>query len=544
MSTSKLPARPSLESLRKQARKLKRDTVTGNAVAIARANAYLPQARLPLSQRDAQLVLAREYGFLVWKDLLKEVEQRLGRGLEWAVSEARHLIHNNDVEGLQKLLTEYPALVVWKSEKNDGGLLGMATGSFGDSGDSFREEHFTRKACAELLLDAGAVVAPSVCDGLLHSRARGLIDLFHRRNLLPGTLKFVVARGDVDGVRERLGRNADDLVAVEEALMYACHFEYATLAAILLDRWITVDTELGSRIDGGPGRPNFIQYLIENKPDVLDPKPFRPWEVYVKQHVMRAMDDGNLPSFVGLLLSDAWLLSDTSAKFQITLVEKAAATLKDRSAFLKAFLDLDPAILHSPVSPASSGITYDGICRAFIHAFSYGQAHLVPMLRRIWRMPNDLPHAAGSGDFAQVRRWFDPAGAPALGSLTNHFPANDDWVRGNLKWDEPTVQQVLDTAFAFAVMNNHFAIADYLLEHGADINTDWSSHEPATILHELVWHKNYEAMEFLIDRGIDMTIVDYRWRATAVGWAEFAAKDEKLAHWMRDAQQRRDQTLR
>jgi len=34
-----------------------------------------------------------------------------------------------------------------------------------------------------------------------------------------------------------------------------------------------------------------------------------------------------------------------------------------------------------------------------------------------------------------------------------------------------------------------------------------------------VWHKNYEAMQFLIDRGIDMTIRDYRWEASAVGWA-------------------------
>ena len=62
---------------------------------------------------------------------------------------------------------------------NDGGLLGMATESYGDSGDSFREQHFTRAACAELLLDAGTVVSPSVCDGLIASRAKGLIDLFH-----------------------------------------------------------------------------------------------------------------------------------------------------------------------------------------------------------------------------------------------------------------------------------------------------------------------------------------------------------------------------
>jgi hypothetical protein len=114
VTTSKLPARPSLESLRKQAKKLARDIAAGDAGAIARARAQLPQAELPLSQRDAQLVLAREYGFAGWKDLLKEVEQRLGRGLEWAVSEARRIIDDNDVEGLRRLLAEYPALLSWR----------------------------------------------------------------------------------------------------------------------------------------------------------------------------------------------------------------------------------------------------------------------------------------------------------------------------------------------------------------------------------------------------------------------------------------------
>jgi hypothetical protein len=40
---------------------------------------------------------------------------------------------------------------------------------------------------------AGAVVAPSVCEGLIHSRARKLIDLFERRGLLP-------LRGDIYGM--------------------------------------------------------------------------------------------------------------------------------------------------------------------------------------------------------------------------------------------------------------------------------------------------------------------------------------------------------
>src|SRR5215470_18152300 len=104
MTTSKLPARPSLESLRKQAKKLARDIAAGDTAAVARARAHLPQAGLPLSQRDAQLVLAREYGFTGWKDLLKEVKQRVGRGLEWAVREAHRIIHDNDTEGLRQLL--------------------------------------------------------------------------------------------------------------------------------------------------------------------------------------------------------------------------------------------------------------------------------------------------------------------------------------------------------------------------------------------------------------------------------------------------------
>src|SRR5215510_1381586 len=106
MSTSKLPPRPSFDSLLKQAKKLARDIVAVDAAAIARARAQLTQAKLPLSQRDAQLLLAREYGFSGWKDLVKEVKQRLGRGLEWAVSEARRIIHDNDIEGLRQLLAD------------------------------------------------------------------------------------------------------------------------------------------------------------------------------------------------------------------------------------------------------------------------------------------------------------------------------------------------------------------------------------------------------------------------------------------------------
>ena len=37
------------------------------------------------------------------------------------------------------------------------------------------------------------------------------------------------------------------------------------------------------------------------------------------------------------------------------------------------------------------------------------------------------------------------------------------------------MQRVLDTAFAWSGINSHLEVADFLLKHGADINTTWSS---------------------------------------------------------------------
>ncbi len=180
--------------------------------------------------------------------------------------------------------------------------------------------------------------------------------------------------------------------------------------------------------------------------------PAGPWQAFVMRQVVRAVNDGDLTSFVDGLRREAWMLADACVKFQVGLIERAV--LRDREAFITALLDLDPALLHRRVPPPSQAIGF---------AFTYAKTHLLPMLLRIWPLPDDLPHAAGNGDFARVRRWFDAAGKPALGDLANHFPANSASARKDLQWGEPSVQQVLDTALAWAVINNHFEIADFLL---------------------------------------------------------------------------------
>jgi hypothetical protein len=206
------------------------------------------------------------------------------------------------------------------------------------------------------------------------------------------------------------------------------------------------------------------------------------------------------------------------------MLERAA--FRNQQPFIVRLLDLDCAVLHCLTPPQSS---------ALVFAFEYGNAHLVPLLTRIWPLPDDLPHAAGMGDFARVKRWFDAAGRSALGDPNDHYPGNDPRARANLHRGAATVQQVLDVALAWACMNRQ--LASFLLDHGADINTRWGTHEPASILHERAVRNDYQVARFLIDHGIDMTIEDRRWNGTAEGWARYAAGNEEMADFLAAAQQ-------
>ena len=543
MTTSKsLPSRPSLDSLRKQAKKLARDIDAGDTDAIARAQLQLPNIELPLTQRSAQLVIAREYGFAGWQDLTAEVKKRLGNDLERAATDAQVAIHNNDVERLKQLLTEYPALLSWHDVGAERGLLGIATGSYGDSFDSVSEEHFTRADCAELLIDAGAIVIPSVFDDILSSRARGLLQLFHRKGLLPRTLKFFAALGDIDAVRTALDENEN----VTEAFTIVCSFEHESIASLLLDEAISHDPELGALIDRSVGRLAFAKYFIDNRPKHATDIGL--WKAFVMEHVSRAVyswsgsetslkdrrGDSDLTAFVELLRRESWLLGEAFVEFQAQIIERAA--LQGHAEFITALLDLNPAILRRQPPPTSQAIEF---------AFTYANTHVIPVLKHIWSVPDDLPHAAGMGNLSRVKEWFDNSGAPALGKIENHYPSSYYMPEGRVaeysrQWGPLSQQRVLDVALAWSIINGHFDVADFLLQHGADINTTWSSHEPASILHELVWHRNYEAMQFLIDRGIDMTIKDYRWNSTAQGWARYAANDETMAKWLEEAEQQRE----
>ena len=527
MTPSKfLPSHSSFESVRKQAKKLVRQVAAGDPDAVARVHAQLPDPILPLSLRDAQLVLAREYGFAGWQDLRAATLRLEGKGLEWAAAEAQRAIHGNNVEGLRQLVREYPALLSWRSDSGEP-LLGLASGSFGDSGDPFRERIFTRLECAEFLLDAGAVANPAIWEGAIRARAKGVLQLLSRKGVLPHRLDILAALGDFDGVRDCLDATrtypGNDAAAVTQAFLWACRFEHRAVAALILTRCIELDRALGERVERWRGRSGFIDYLVEHPQTYGSPWQTLagPWQTVVMSELLGAIDEDNLHEFARWLRQEPDLLGESNVALQVELVEHAV--LKDRGPFIARLLELDPALLRAVNRPPSSALEF---------GLEYGKAHLIPLLTPIWPLPGDLCHAAGVGDFPRVRAWFDEAGRPRLGSLGQHYPTNNPSVLRNLHWTPPNAQQILNVALAWACVNRHFEIATFLLERGADINTDWSTHEPAGILHECAVTGNYEAAQFLIDHGIDMTIRDHRWNATAEAWAYHAAKDKNMAEFL------------
>jgi hypothetical protein len=532
VSASKfLPPHPSLESIRKQAKRLVRQFAAGDPDALARVHAQLPAPILAPSLRDTQLVLAREYGFAGWQDLRAAVIRMEGKSLEWVAGEAERAIHGNNVERLAQLIQDYPALLSWRADSGES-LLGFATGSFGDSGDPYREQMFTRLECAEFLLDSGAIADPAIWEGAIRARAKGVLELLSRKGVLPRSLETLAALGDYDGVRACLDPSralpSGLAAAVTQAFLIACMFDHRSVAALILDRCIGLDPAFGERVEKWRGRDGFVDYLAEHAPQsgYLWQSSVSPWQTAVMSELRLSIDEDSLPEFTRWLHQEPDLLGESQVAQQVKILEHAI--LKDRERFITRLLESAPALAMR--RPPSSALEF---------ALEYGKAHLLPLLTPIWPLPDDLCHAAGAGDFARVMGWFDEAGRSRLGRVDQHYPINNPSALRNLHWTPANAQHVLDVALAWACMNRHFEIASFLLERGANINTDWSTHEPASILHECAVRGKYEAAQFLIDHGIDMTTRDYRWNATAEGWAYHAARDKNMAQFLARAEKAR-----
>ncbi|HKC46433.1 MAG TPA: hypothetical protein VKB63_02445, partial [Gemmatimonadales bacterium] len=143
--TRRLPPHPNLEHLKNQAKVLLEQLASGDPVAHERFRALLSRTVPPEPQlADAQLALARDYGFASWAKLKAHVEA-IGAD---PPAELVAAIHANDASRVRAVLERYPEL---KSRLNDT-MPGLHFGAT----PLLAAVPFANREMIDALLDAGA----------------------------------------------------------------------------------------------------------------------------------------------------------------------------------------------------------------------------------------------------------------------------------------------------------------------------------------------------------------------------------------------------
>jgi len=168
-----LPPRPSLHQLKIQATELQRAHRDRDASAVGRIAAHHPEMKgwpartvldKPLALADAQLVIAREYGFRTWSDLKRRIEQ--ARQIERikphpGFDAALAALNDGDVDRLRALLAADPSLVHARTNLDPPyGYFTAATLLHHVAGNPYRDKPLPANVVdiARVLLDAGADV--------------------------------------------------------------------------------------------------------------------------------------------------------------------------------------------------------------------------------------------------------------------------------------------------------------------------------------------------------------------------------------------------
>lgn len=160
MEVTQLPARPSLEQYRKQAKELLKAFKAGDPRAIQRIKkkARRQAADSAISLSSAQFTIAREHGFESWPKLSKHLAALARAGSPISKFEqAADAIVTGDIASLERLLRENPSLVRARSSRAHGAPLLHYVAANGV--EDFRQK--TPKnavAVTKMLLDAGAEI--------------------------------------------------------------------------------------------------------------------------------------------------------------------------------------------------------------------------------------------------------------------------------------------------------------------------------------------------------------------------------------------------
>lgn len=251
MYVKQLPARPSVEQYRKQAKELHKSCQAGDSDAMARVAAHRYESGSS-TLADAQFTIAREHGFGRWPIFARHIEGlRTGPVLHF--ERAADAIADGDLDLLSSLLRSHPELIAERSTRRHRATLLHYVSANGV--EDFRQRTPANIVpIARLLLRSGA--APdAIADsyggedttlGLLVSSSHPA-HAGKQVELVDALLEFGAA---VDGIH-------DD----SEPLVTALAFHYGRAAEALVRRGARVDTVLTA---AGLGRLEVVREFLED----------------------------------------------------------------------------------------------------------------------------------------------------------------------------------------------------------------------------------------------------------------------------------------
>jgi ankyrin repeat protein len=267
-----LPPHPSLEHQQKLAKRLLRDCWAGDADAIARVRAFLPNSPNPdtMKLHDAQVVLARGYGFVSWAAMKRKIESLSQSPLEQfdiAIREgdaefARELLERHaDIRArINEPRFDFDSPAIHQARKNlalvdvllEHGADINARSTWWAGGFGILESGLTLEQAVPLI-DRGAQVTPWAAAGLgLYDELRSILlahpDSVHERG---GDGKTVLHCAATPAIAELLLDSGADVKARDvdhcsTALQYLIADE--TIARLLAARGAEVDILAAARL--------------------------------------------------------------------------------------------------------------------------------------------------------------------------------------------------------------------------------------------------------------------------------------------------------
>jgi len=294
-----LPARPSLEQLRKQAKELLKSYRADDPSTVARFQSHHPRA-IPekgLALADAQLVLAREYGFPSWAKLKHAVES-LQRPADfdeplWGRDTWPFLtaVYRGDEAAVRQMLASDPSLASAEYAYLQplhyavrGGRIGMvqllldagadplAEGWSGKFGDEIRDDTPLARARDRELDEIVTLLEKAAGDKPRSVSAERKAPSTPEREVEDEMMQ-ICHRGEVEAALEMIDRHP----GIAQAGLYeAVHQNHLELARILLEhgakattpwRWACWYTPLMHSLRYGAPRYDIAQLLLDHGVD-------------------------------------------------------------------------------------------------------------------------------------------------------------------------------------------------------------------------------------------------------------------------------------